>query len=492
MFKGIKMKYVIKSVPSDNVKELEDLLNDMSVAGWDLYSMHEVEADEGYQYNCIFAAEDEEPDKTEDNDIVNITTFKSQMEKMLSSTPSPYESCKELQEKIKEQRKKVAKIKTQLEAQSEAPVSKNRKDLNEEISKGLQELDELRQRLIKTISPESMYSQVHQEKLSIHLSEETLDLVSPDAGGVLISETVKVRQKFAGELGYVIPKIVFEDDENLNAYEFSIKVRGIEAVTSFAYPNSLMFFVDDLKLDKKPKDAIYSTDIITGQKTVWLDEKKSKGFWQNGLKAHEYIARLLEYVVIKHVDDLLDYADINQYIDIVGEKNMFLIENLIPDFVSVAELRYILANLLREEISIKDIVYVFEKINDFVDEASKEGLLDKIRLSLSRYISKKVSSADGVIQGFELSEKTDRSLFAKLNTDENIIRVEGNKVEKIAKSVLKKAKANNLDLNNLVIFAPIEVRHMLFMILSQFIANVKVVAKEEITNEYTIEVVDEV
>ena len=47
--------------------------------------------------------------------------------------------------------------------------------------------------------------------------------------------------------------------------------------------------------------------------------------------------------------------------DIVGEDNMFLIENIIPDFVSVAELRYILASLLREEISIKDIIYIFEK-----------------------------------------------------------------------------------------------------------------------------------
>lgn len=492
MYKGIKMRYVIKAVPSDNPKELENLLNEMSQAGWDLYSMHEVEADEGYQYNCIFATEDEDSKDIEEEEVVNITTFKSQMEKMLSSTLSPYDSCKELQEKIKEQRKKIAKIKTQLEAQSEAPVSKNRKDLNEEISKGLKELDALRGALIRTISPDLMYSQVHQEKLSIHLSEEALDLVNPDTGGVLIAETVKIRQKLAQELGYVIPKIVFEDDDKLNAYEFSIKVRGIEVVNSFVYPGYLMFFADELTLDKKQKGAIYSTDVISGKKVVWLEEKKTKGFWQNGIKPSEFIARLLEYVVIKHVDDLLDYADINQYMDIVGEKNMFLIENIIPDFVSVAELRYILANLIREEISIKDIIFVFEKINDFAEESSKEDLLDKIRLALSRYISKKVSNSEGVIQGFELSEKTYKNLFAKVKTDDSIIRIEGAKAEKFAKSVLKKAKANNLDLSNLVLFAPLEIRHMFFMVLSQFIPNAKVIAKEEIANDYTLEIIDEV
>lgn len=492
MYKGIRMKYIIKSVPSDNAKALENLLNEMSAEGWDLYSMHEVEVDDGYQYNCIFATDDSASVDVEEEDIVNIKTFKSQMEKMLSSVQSPYESCKEIQEKIKEQRKKIAKIKTQLEAQSEAPISKNRQQLNDQISQGLKDLDELRQKLIKIISPESMYSKVRQEKLSIHLSEEALDLVNPDNGGLLIAETVKIRQKLADELGYVVPKVVFEDDEKLTPYEFSIKVRGIEVINSYVYPNYLMFFEDDLKLDKKQKDAIYGSDDITGKRIVWLEDKKTKGFWQNGLNAAEFVARLLEFVVIKHIDELLDYSDINQYMEIVSEKNMFLIENIIPDFISVAELRYLFVNLIREEISIKDIIYIFEKINDFSDEQSKEDLLDKIRLSQSRQISKKVSNPDGIIQVLELSDKTYKTLFAKLSAADGIVRIDGIKVEKLANAILKKSKQNDLELSGIKILVPMEVRHMFFMIVSQFIPNIKVLAKEEIANDYTIEILDEI
>lgn len=486
------LKYVIKSVPSENAKDLEDLLNEMSQDGWDLYSMHEIEKDDEYCYNCIFVRDRDEDKKSEEDDVVNITTFKSQMEKMLSSTLTPYESCKEIQDKIKEQRKKVAKIKTQLEAQSETPISKNRKDLNDAISKGLKELEDLRLKLLKTISPEAMYAEVYQEKLSIQLSEEALDLVNPDLGGVLIGETVKSRQKFAKELGYVIPKIIFEDDDKLSPYEFSIKIRGIEVVNSFVYPGYLMFFAHELNLDKKMKDAIYSVDEITGQKIVWIEEKKTKGFWQNGLRAEEFVARLLENMVIKYIDELLDYADINQYMDIVGEKNMFLIENIIPEFVSVAELRYFLVNLLREEISIKDIIYIFEKINDFSDESTKENLLDKIRLSLSRYISKKFSNEEGVVQGLNLSEKTYKTLFGKADSQDTIFRIDGAKVQKITKSILSKAKKYDMEPNNLIIFAPMNVRHVTFMILSQFINNIRVVAKEEILNECTIEILDEI
>ncbi len=492
MYKGIKMQYVIKSVPSDNTKALEDLLNEMSQNGWDLYSMHEVETDDGYQYNCIFATENQLLNNEEDDDIVNINTFKSQMEKMLSSSLSPYESCKEIQEKIKEQRKKIVKIKTQLEAQSEAPVSKNRQHLNDEISKGLKNLDELRQNLIKTISPESFYSQIRQEKLSIQLSEEALDLVNPDMGGALISETVKIRQKIADKLGYVIPKIIFEDNVELNPYEFSICIRGIEVLNSFVYPNHLAFFEDDLKLTKKQKDAIYSTDEISGKKIIWIEENKTKGFWQNGIKPSEFVARVLEWTIIKNIDEIFDYSDVSQYIDIISEKNMFLIENIIPDFVSVAELRYILSSLIREEISIKDIVYIFEKINDYADESTREELLDKIRLSMSRFISKKVSDENGIIRALDLSDKTYKKLFQQVDSDDNIIRIDGNKVEKIAKLIIKKVDEYSIDYNNIVILTPIDIRHMLYMILSQFVPNIRVIAKEEILNDYTIEILDEI
>lgn len=55
--KSTRMQYCIKAVPSDDTFQMESLLNEMSSLGWELYTMHEVEADEGYNYNCIFVKE---------------------------------------------------------------------------------------------------------------------------------------------------------------------------------------------------------------------------------------------------------------------------------------------------------------------------------------------------------------------------------------------------------------------------------------------------
>lgn len=484
--KNSKMQYVIKIVPSESTLPLQNLLNEMAEDGWDLYSMSEVETDDGFQFQCIFVKEADSDNSFED--VVNITAFKSQMEKMLSAKLSPYETCKDIQAKIREQKRKMAKTKAQLELEDAG--SHQRKTLNDKMSAGIKELENLQHNLVRAISPDAMYSSLQLEKFSINLSEQILEFVSPDSETDLLSETVRVRQKLADDLGYIIPKIIFKDDEMLAPYEFSINVRGLSVLNSFVYPNHLMFFQDDINYKSKKKDYYVDTDVITGRKIVWIPQEKTKNFWEKGLTPSEYIARGVEFVAIKYIEDLLDYEDVNKYIKIVQEKNAYLVDNIVPDFISVAELRYILVNLIREYVSIKDIVYVFEKINDFSDEACKESLLDKIRFALARYICSRYANIDGVIQGLELSEKTLTTLFDGALDEENIVRIDGTKVEKVAVKLLKFAKENNLD--NVILSVPIEVRHMAFIVLSQYINNLTVLAQEEVTNYYNFEVIGEV
>ena len=484
--KNSKLQYVIKTVPSESTLPLQNLLNEMAEDGWDLYSMSEIETDDGFQFNCIFVKEADKENSFDD--VVNITAFKSQMEKMLSAKLSPYETCRDIQAKIREQKKKIAKIKGQLE--KEEAGTQQRKNLNDKMSACIKELENLQQNLIKAISPDAMFSTLQLEKFSIHLSEQILEFVSPDNEADLLSETVKTRQKLADDLGYVIPKIIFKDDEMLAPYEFSINVRGLSVLNSFVYPEHVMFFQDEINYKGKKKDYYTDVDVITGKKTVWVPEEKTKDFWAKGMTPSEYIARAVEFVAIKYIDDLLDYDDVNKYIDIVSEKNSYLVDNIVPDFISIAELRYILVNLIREQVSIKDIVYIFEKINDFSDEASKEALLDKIRFSLSRYIGSRYANLDGNIQGLEFKDKTMAELFGETDDADNIVRVDGDKVEKVALKLLKFAEENNLD--NIVLVVPIEIRHMTFIVLSQYINTLTVMAQEEVTNYYNFEIIGEV
>lgn len=106
-----KMQYIIKTCASDNMQELQNLLNEMSMNGWELYTMNEVETDDGFKFNCIFMTEAKAENENVSSDIINISSFKSQMEKMLSPKLSPYENCLDIQSKIRTQQAKITKIK---------------------------------------------------------------------------------------------------------------------------------------------------------------------------------------------------------------------------------------------------------------------------------------------------------------------------------------------------------------------------------------------
>ena len=117
-------------------------------------------------------------------------------------------------------------------------------------------------------------------------------------------------------------------------------------------------------------------------------------------------------------------------------------------------------------------------------------MLDKIRFTLARYIGARYANIDGTIQGLEMSEKTLASVFDSADDSDNIVRVDGSKIEKIALKLLKFAKENNLD--NIILSVPIEIRHMVFIVLSQYINTLTVLAQEEVTNYYNFEVIGEV
>ena len=197
----------------------------------------------------------------------------------------------------------------------------------------------------------------------------------------------------------------------------------------------------------------------------------------------------MEYTVTKYIDDIFDYSDINRYIEIVGNQNLYLIENIIPDYMSVAELKYILASLIKEKVSIKDIVYIFEKINDFADETDKEDLLARIRVSLARQISRSVCSSDNTIHAYELSMETIKTFMGNKNTDDEVIRIESNKIEQVIDKLKEKVNEYTPDDKEVILLCPMKLRHIIYLILSQLMPNLRVIAREELLFEYPLQII---
>ncbi|MBR1776905.1 FHIPEP family type III secretion protein [bacterium] len=484
-----KVQYVIKSVPTDDKQALENLLNEMSDAGWDLYTMHEVETASSYDFNCIFMREKQEEDKTDLDDIVNITSFKYRMEKMLAAPSSPYASCKEIQLKISNQKERIKKIKSQLESDSLSPDKKNQ--LNNQMSDELKQLEDLKQSLVNEISPDTMYSSIKEEKFVVNLSEEILEVISMEYTDNLLSETVKIRQNLADKLGYVIPHIHFHNSDELNQNEFSIKIHDIEVFRTVVFPEYVAYYKDELKGYKTTSEDITLTDEITGKKLLWIPQKQVKDFWVHGMTASEYIGKAIEYIAVQEVSDIMDYNDVNKYVEKVIENNSFLVDNIIPDFLTASDLKYLLTCLIREGVSVKNIVYIFEKINDYANEPTKEDLLDKVRLALSKHIVRDLAQ-QGEVKVIEFSDEILDKIYSFFKEDEDapVVRIDANEIEEIADKLVKFARAKKI--TSPIVVVPMDIRHMVFVVLSEFVQNLTVLAHEELASDYNIKFIGKV
>ncbi len=487
MYKPTRNVFTIKTSPYNDNEKLEALLNDMSKEGWDLYSIQEIENEEEVFYNCIFIKEVDNDDLTdsENDDLLN---FKSKIERIINPELDPYELCVDIQKKIKEKRQKISQVKSLIDGTSED----SRAILNEEISRHMNELDELKKQLAKVINPNVMEQKLGEDKISLAISEELIDILDSENEYNMLTQIVYIRQNLTENLGYIIPKIKIEIDDSLEENEFAIKIRGIPVLSAHAYPGHLIFFRKELNIEKLPANSVIDKDTITTQETVWINEEIAKDFWAKGLDVVEYISSLLEYSVTKYIDDLFDYSDINRYIEIVGNQNLYLVENIIPDYMSVAELKYILSSLIKEKVSIKDIVYIFEKINDFADETDKEELLGRIRIALARQISKSLCNKDNVIKAYELSPETINSFMTGKNTEDEVIRIESNKIEEVIDKIREKAEEFTPEDKEVILIAPMKLRHIIYLIFSQMMPNIRVIAREELLFEYPLQIVSKI
>lgn len=483
MDKQFRQEFSIKQIPTDDTLQLENTLNAMSSTGWELYSIYEAEQNSKIVYNCIFVKETQNLDDSIDDELVN---FRSTVERMLYSKEEPYELCLNLQKKIRDKKDKIERVKKFLENAKED----EREFLNDEIKKDIDELNDLKRDLKEVLAPSKMSKFLGEERLSISLSSENYTLCDPHRENNLLSQTVKVRQELTQELGYIIPKVQFIENTSLEEYEFSINIHGVSVALAKAYPEHLAFFEDELDIKKLPKNSFKTKDPLTKKKLVWIPEKDCENYWLEGIDPGQYIAGYLNYYAIAHVDEIFDYTDLNRYVDFVSNQNSFLTDSILGDYISISELKYLLVQLIRERVSIKDITLIFEKLNDFSDDPNKADLLEKIRVALSRQISSSIANKDKEIFAYELDDETIKTLQKQTEIDETSVKIDLGKFSKFKK--LLKENKDEITSQNAVLIVPQAFRQIIFILVSQLYMDIPVVCAEEIALDYKLTILGKI
>jgi flagellar biosynthesis protein FlhA len=229
-------------------------------------------------------------------------------------------------------------------------------------------------------------------------------LVDGSSGGSLLQRVSAVRRQIAAEVGTIIPSVRIHDEIGLQSHEYSVKVRGTEVA------RGQIMAGHQLALDPGDAfgnlDGIPTTDPAYGMAAVWITDAQraeAEALGYTVVDAESVVVTHLTETIRRHTADLLTRQDVRTLLDSLKEHNLAVVDEVIPDLLSVGELQRVLQALLREGVSIRDLGAIVEASGDRARVTRDPELLaEYARQALGRTIVSPYLDAERTLRAITL------------------------------------------------------------------------------------------
>ncbi|MBR4085060.1 MAG: flagellar biosynthesis protein FlhA [Lachnospiraceae bacterium] len=308
--------------------------------------------------------------------------------------------------------------------------------------------------------PENVNSLLQVDPIELEFGYGIIPLADVSQGGDLLDRVVMIRRQMALELGTVVPIIRLRDNIQLNPNQYIIKVKGIQVSEG-----EILF---DHYMAMNPG---YVEEEITGIPTfepsfhlpaIWITEgqrERAESMGYTVVDPPSIIATHLTEIIRQHIAELLTRQDVQSLVNNLKETNPSLVEELVPKLLGIGEVQKVLQNLLREGISIRDLLTIMETLADYaVTTRDTDILTEYVRQSLKRAISSRYFPANETTSVVTLDPKVEQEIMGSIKQTETgaFINLDPMRSKSIIASVGKEVqKLENLGKNPIVITSPI-------------------------------------
>jgi len=240
---------------------------------------------------------------------------------------------------------------------------------------------------------------LHVDPMELEIGYGMIPLVDAKQGGDLLDRITMIRRQLATEIGIIIPPIRIRDNIQLKPNEYRIKIRTI-LVGSGELMSGAYLAMDPGNATKQIR-GIPTVEPAFNLPAVWITESQKDDAEMAGYTVVELPAVLathLTEIIKRHADDILTRQDVRSLLDTIKEKNATVVDELVPGLLSVGDVHKVLQNLLRERVSIRDLVLVLETLaNVGVRTKNSEVLTEYVRNALAPRICEGYKNSDGII-----------------------------------------------------------------------------------------------
>jgi flagellar biosynthesis protein FlhA len=281
----------------------------------------------------------------------------------------------------------------------------NRKLQEEELLIEEKHIEEVR-------SPESVISLLQVDPIEFEFGYGLIPLADTQQGGDLLDRIIMIRRQCALEMGLIVPVIRIRDNIQLKPNEYVIKMKG----NTVARGELLLhhYLAMSPGFDDDSVTGIETQEPAFGLPALWIDEATKERAEMAGYTVVDppsVVATHLTEVIKKYAHELIGRQETKALVESVKESYPALVEELIPSILSVGDVQKVLSKLLKEKISIRDLVTIFETLADNGKfNKDPEVLTEYVRQSLSRQITQQYANAAEPLKVITVSPAVEKKI----------------------------------------------------------------------------------
>lgn len=353
----------------------------------------------------------------------------------------------------------------------------------------LQDLEE-EQQTDTMKSPESVVGLLNVDPIEFEFGYGLIPLADTNQGGDLLDRIVMIRRQLALELGVVIPVVRIRDNIQLQPNEYRLKIKDNEMARGELLLDHFLAMSPGVEDDTL--DGIDTIEPAFGLPAKWISEEmkeQAEIFGYTVVDPPSVVSTHITEVIKANAHELLGRQETKQLIDHLKETYPILVEEVTPNPLSVGEVQKVLAKLLRENVSIRNLPIIFETLADFGKMTiDTELLTEYVRQALARQITNQYSQNGSVIKVLTLSGKVEKLIADSIQQTEhgNYLSLDSTMSQEIIKSIsLQIEQLSIMEQSSIILCSP-NIRMYIRQLIERYFPNIPVISYNEL--ETNIEV----
>lgn len=286
----------------------------------------------------------------------------------------------------------------------------------DEVEKITQQVEQEKEEIRK---PENILSLLQVDPMELEIGYSLIPMVDAAQGGDLLDRVVMIRRQCALELGIVVPTIRIRDNIQLKPNIYVIKLKGIEIARGELLLDHYLAMNPGTVFEEMT--GIETVEPAFGLPALWISESAREQAEVAGYTVVDAVSVLTTHLteaIKAHAAEMLGRQEVQTLVDSIKQQHSALIEELIPALMSIGDVQKVLAHLLRERISIRNLVVILETLADYSPiTKDHEMLTEYVRHALARQISRQYAPS-GSLTCLTLDPQLENTLLGAIQRSE--------------------------------------------------------------------------